>query len=431
MGCEAAPSGGGADDATVRVDGRVQYQVMEGFGTTVRLFDDPHLTETFDKASMRGAVVIPAAEQEAILNRLYGDLALTRVRPATDGGIEVDNDNADPEVSDSSKFNFAWKRNDGFVDYYKRTTSRRPTQVFLSPVSLEKWQKASTPAEYTEWAMTVMRRWRALGVDLPYYSVVNEPGGEQDVSGEFIRDVIKLLGPKLRAEGFPTRMMIPDDINPTQALQRIRVVLGDPAAAPYVGAIAYHLYGSPQGRAEIKELAARYGVPVWMTEYYQADALEWANTVHELIDRDGASAVDYLWGFFGQWVDDGDQLITVTHAGDRYTGYSINKQYYTFGQFTRFVAPGSRRIAAVSREKSLRTTAYVKDGRLTIVAINNGAAALPASFALAGVPCGAQVLPVTTNATESWKQLAPLPLDGGRFSVTLAPGSVTTFTSGV
>src|SRR5881227_1948786 len=37
----------------VTIDPRSHFQTMQGFGTTERLFDDPHVTETFDQATRR------------------------------------------------------------------------------------------------------------------------------------------------------------------------------------------------------------------------------------------------------------------------------------------------------------------------------------------------------------------------------------------
>lgn len=40
--------------AVVTVDGSVRHQTMDGFGSSVRLFDDPHVFENFNAATGRG-----------------------------------------------------------------------------------------------------------------------------------------------------------------------------------------------------------------------------------------------------------------------------------------------------------------------------------------------------------------------------------------
>ena len=101
---EAATSGA----ATITIDPSRRFQTIDGFGTSQTVFDDPHVTETFDPATQRAAAIPPAADQAKILDALYRQLGLTRVRIHPDG-IEPVNDNADPNVADLSKFSFDWK----------------------------------------------------------------------------------------------------------------------------------------------------------------------------------------------------------------------------------------------------------------------------------------------------------------------------------
>jgi len=88
-----------------------RFQTMQGFGTTERLFDDPHVTETYDPTTQRAAIVPPAADQAKILDALYRQIGLTRVRFHPDP-IEPVNDNADPNSADLSKFDFSWRKSD-------------------------------------------------------------------------------------------------------------------------------------------------------------------------------------------------------------------------------------------------------------------------------------------------------------------------------
>jgi len=148
----------------IAIDTSVTHQVMDGFGSSSRVWDDPHVANV-------SPTVIPLEVQNEILTRLYTDLGLTRVRPATGGGIEPVNDNDDPFTFDWSKFNFEWKRNDAHVDFVKQAIPYGLKVYFLSPIILEKWMTESNPEEYVERAMAVLLRWRALGVELPFYSI--------------------------------------------------------------------------------------------------------------------------------------------------------------------------------------------------------------------------------------------------------------------
>src|SRR4051812_37100459 len=101
--CPVSPAALPAADVTVTLDPTQRFQTIQGFGTTQRLFDDPHTTETFDAVTRRATATPPAEEQARILDALYVDLGLTRVRFHPEG-LETVNDNADPLSTDLSKF---------------------------------------------------------------------------------------------------------------------------------------------------------------------------------------------------------------------------------------------------------------------------------------------------------------------------------------
>ena len=69
--------------AAVTVDAGVRHQTMDGFGHSLRVFDDPHVFENFDPATGRAATVLTTAQQHEVMDRLYRELGLTRVRPVS------------------------------------------------------------------------------------------------------------------------------------------------------------------------------------------------------------------------------------------------------------------------------------------------------------------------------------------------------------
>ena len=420
----------------VTVNPALRFQTIAGFGTSTRLFDDPHLTETFDAATQRSAVLIPTAEQARILSALYTDLHLTRSRYATDPGVEVVNDNADPAFTDLSRFDFRWKRLDGHVEHVLAAKQFGLTMWYGSPIAIESWMSHSDPAEYVEWAMAIIRRWRTQGATLPYWSIVNEPGYKGDLPATFVRDAVKMLGVKLSAEAIPTRLVIPDDVNPEKALSQAQLILADPIARQYVGAIAFHLYDAVYPPAlpnigslgELAGLARQYGIPLWMTEWYTPDWFTWARTMHSMLADYNVAAVDYMWGFLGQWESVGSQLITITHNGMSYTGFVKNKQYWTMGHYSRFIPPGAVRILATSSDPSVLTTAYLVADRLVVVALNTGGSEKSVQVAFgAGSPCVQVMTSERSSGSETARILEPVTLTGPGFTTALPSGSITTF----
>jgi len=418
-----------ASAVNIRVDPRIAYQVMEGFGTSSRVWEDPHLADA-------PSSVVPPAAQEEILGLLYRDLGLTRVRPILDAGIEPVNDNPDPATFDWSRFRFDGKRNDAHVAFVRQARGYGLRVYFPAPLMAEPWMTEEAPEEYAEWLMAVLLRWRALGLEPPYVSVINEPGHRRSGlwTAGWLRGVVRSLGPRLRAAGLGTLLVIPDDLNPTQAYGRAAAVLDDPAARPYVGALAFHLYGgSAADLVKLRALSARYGVPLWMTEFTDgryseyAGALQWATLVHRLISDDGVSAVDYIWGFFG---DQGRRraraLVALQFRQGQYQARLLTPMYYLMGQFSRFVRPGYTRVAASSPDHAVLVTAYRGAGDLVLVAINTGATPRPLDVTLADPAPFPSFRVVRTSRTERWVVPEPVLVRGGRLFTVLPGESVTT-----
>lgn len=438
-----------AQAAAVTVDARTVYQRMDGFGSSERVFDDPHVFDNFNPATARALTALTTNQQNEVLDRLYVDLQLTRVRPASPEtmagvGIEPQNDNADPNVLVPSQFDFAWKNLDAHIDYIARARQRGVNTWFLSPLNRERWMGTTTAndaAEYAEWLLAQALRCQTLGVALRYLSVANEPSYSRNtMSGAFIRDVIKNLGPRLRAAGLDTLFVIPDDVRSSDAAAKTQIILADPVARSYVGALATHLYDeSLTNVTAMRVLGEQYGLPLWMTEFSLALAgsaglgngpFDYAGLIHELLGNYNVSAVDYQWGFFGQW-ENRSQLVILNHnttGAQSYTGYTLSKEYYVTGQYSKFVTPGAYRIRADSTNSTIKVTAYLDWPQLTIVAFNSAASGNPeVSFNLAGLPAISAVTAVRTSATENWASLPALNVTGATFTATLPHQSVTTF----
>jgi O-glycosyl hydrolase len=210
-----------------------------------------------------------------------------------------------------------------------------------------------------------------------------------------------------------------------QALGRLQVILADPAARQYVGAVAYHLYNRG-GEADVKQLAEQYGLPIWMTEFSTGDDwFQWATILQQEIADYGASAVDYLWGYFGDW--DNSQLIRIRTNNGTYAGFDFNRQYYVMGQYSKFVRPGAVRVGATSAESDVTLAAFLSGPNEIVVATNTGSQALNVSFDLGSGGCLTRVDPTRTSETEGLQPLPTLTLDQSRFSTTLPAKSVTTF----
>lgn len=423
-----------AQNVSININAINVNQTMEGFGSSLRVFNDPHVIGGTTSDPITAWLVISAAAEDTILNLLYNELGLTRVRPATgeDGPIENPNDNNNPYVTDTSQFDFSWKKMDAHIDYVSRVVPRGVNTYFPSTIKIEDWMTESNPEEYAEWAFAIIKRWKDQGYELPYYAIMNEPGYIRGGiwSGEYLRDCIKLLGPKLDTAGINTKIVVPDDLNANEAYARSQIIMADTVAREYVGALAYHLYGgSNANKTAMMQLGQQYNVPVWMTEYSRPNAFDWGNLIHDVIANYNVSAVDHMWGFFGNQESNGTQYISLNFSGTNYTGYTINKHYYVTGQYSRYVKQGSQRIDATSSNTNVRVTAFKNGADFTVTVINNHSNPQSVDFAINGMNNLATLKAIRTSQTENWAILPDITVANDSFTATLAPNSITTFTT--
>ncbi len=353
-----------AQDAVVQinVDTEKTFQVMQGFGSSALPFDNGHIWN-----AKPGGIAprLTPEQRDEVLELVYQDLGLTRIRfTPNPGQSQRDIDQAIGHTQQALRFG---------ADTF-----------FISPLRLEAGMTEFNPEQYVDRAFWVIQYWKSKGLELPYYSIINEPGYTRSgiVSKEYILAVIKLLGPKLREAGLKTQFVITDDWTPGEAYKRCSYILADPDARQYVGALAYHLYSD--NAEDIRKMAAlskSYKIPVWMTEFSDPGyvgpngGLNWALTIHNLIVNGNVSAIDYMWAFFGEYSErswPGNTLIKLKSDanGLRYKGYERNAMYHAMAHFSRHVRPGFVRIAADSGDSGLRVSAYKKGDRFVLVVIN-------------------------------------------------------------
>jgi O-glycosyl hydrolase len=105
--------------------------------------------------------------------------------------------------------------------------------------------------------------------------------------------------------------------------------------------------------------------------------------------------------------------------------YTVAKQYYGYGNFTKFIRPGHR-IVASGDDNTL--AAFDPVGKkLVLVAVNDATTARPLTYDLGKFDGITTATPYRTSDTETLAQLSNVGVSGNQLSVTLSPKSVTTF----
>jgi O-glycosyl hydrolase len=406
----------------VKVDLAANRQTIQGFGSSNRVWMDPHVAD--------GQVFVPATAQAKILAALYGRLGLTRVRNVLDQGVQK---------TPGGRFESEGKLADAHIAFVKQAKRYGLKTFFPGPVYVEPWIGSDDVRAYVDWAMAMLQRWRAQGLEPPLYAPQNEPRINGDFPPRWLHDVVVQLGSRLRSAGLRTKLVIPDDENPADAYRRAVAVLEDPNARQYVGAVAYHVYRwdwrqSTADIVRLRQLAGRYKLPLWMTEYSSSDyrdwasSLEWAERMHVLLTDGGVGAIDYMWGYFGSW-SGGASLLSLNFSRDAYLGYTPTPRYWMMGQYSRFVRPGFRRVAATPSVDGVLVSAFKSPERAIIVATNPSGSTKSIRVTVRGGKVTGLVRPIRSSEEERWKSLPPIRLRGASFVVVLPPASMTTYTA--
>lgn len=400
----------------VTIDVSKTHQTMQGFGASMRIFSDPHLLGQNGTAD--NALHLSLTDEDAVLDSVYKTIGLTRVRAT----IQSNGTGATPESVPRRDWVFA----DGHIDIVKRAKAKGLREWWISPITFEPWIGGSNVVAYANWAIGEIRYWKSQGVELAWWSIANEPF-PAGISGEFIRDAVKLVGRQLAVDGSKTKLVIPDEINPINGATQARIVLSDPDARQYVGAIASHLYGTPvSAMADMSALATEYKIPLWMSEFFIVDTspMAWAGIVHRLIAGYNVSAVDYMWGFFGD--SDQAQLVAIHQTGNQFSGVTMTPASYATAQYARFVLPGAKRVDANSSDSTVLASAFVLDGKLTIVALNEGIIPKTVRFSMGSSPASGTMRVVRTSDTEKLAPIGTVVVTNGAFNVDLPAQSITT-----
>jgi glucosylceramidase len=294
----------------------------------------------------------------------------------------------------------------GQVSLLQEARKLNPQLLLMgSPWSAPAWMKRNgslvggqlDPRWYGAFADYLVRfstEFARLGIPLYAMSVQNEPEFEPpDYPGmrfpapERARFIAQELGPRL-AKLPAAPLLLEYDHNWDQPGSPLGV-LGDPAAARYVGGVAWHCYkGLVPAQSAVHDVHPQYDA--YLTECSGGgwekggwnEAMRWfyGNLVIES-QRHWSRAVafwnlalDEKAGPHAGGCKNCRGVVTVDTASGAITR---NVEYYALGHLTRCLRPGARRIASDSEPEGIATVAFrnADDGSLVLLAYNRASAA--------------------------------------------------------
>ena len=282
-----------------------------------------------------------------------------------------------------------------------------------------------------QYYLRYVREYQKQGVSLDFVSLFNEPSVYTKIAPEKIRDLLKdHVGPLFNREGVQTRIQPCETNDRRRAEQYWPVILDDPQARKYAGAIAYHAYGY-KDFDKIAALHRRYpDLKLWMTEVCHAyetglvprstvlprrdyeDGDFWGNQIVNDLES-GASA----WIYWNMILDErgGPWLVSeVHHDPDPNEQHPVviverNKEvtytglYYYLAHFSKFVRPGAVRVGARSAAEGVRCVAFQgKDGGIVAELLNSRKSPAPIELEWHGRLVGVE-LPALSISTFLWK----------------------------
>ncbi|MEM3104932.1 MAG: glycoside hydrolase [Candidatus Bathyarchaeia archaeon] len=431
--------------ATITIDGYVIYQEIEGFGGAGAYYE----------SLIRN---LREPQRSEVLDLLFSELGINIYRLRVWTRIEPENDDNDPNNFNWSRFYFS-SASDAQVWTAQQAKARGVTKFMASVWSPPGWMKNTgrepgggylLPEMYQEFAeflaAYIIGYKEKFGIEIGWISIQNEPDFSTEVwetctyTPEQMRDVIKVVGAKLRAEGLSTKIICPETAGCSSAMKYIDTVMADPEATQYVYAFAHHLYDinffNPDEKLTQMRImagyASRYNRPLWQTEYSYLgtvdagtfkEALATARHIHNFLTVENGS-VYLVWTLF--WYRE-TGLITIYSSNN---SYKVNPVYYAVKQYSKFISPGSRRIYASSNISDLLVSAYLNEpnGNVTIVIINKGSDTVKTKIQLKNIQWNL-FKQYRTSITEKCEYIGDIKESGGFLEITLPPESITTLMS--
>lgn len=275
-------------------------------------------------------------------------------------------------------------------------------KIFASPWSPPAWMKTNNNMlyggklmpEYNQtWAdyfVKFIQAYRAAGIPVWGITVQNEAEAVQvwesciytaKEEKDFVRDY---LGPTLGKNKLSDVKIMIWDHNRGIMYQRAEAAYEDPEASKYIWGTAFHWYvgehfdnvrmvhdAFPDKKLLYTEagMGGTWSSAINIAKNMILDLNNWANGYtfwNLLLDQTGGPR--HAGGVPSTSTNHNSNIITA----DLNTGeVFLNPPHYTFGQFSKFIKPGAKRIACTSNSDNFIATAFVNtDGKIAVVILN-------------------------------------------------------------
>jgi O-glycosyl hydrolase len=455
-----APVAGQAGTATITVTGTANgsNKIVRTFKVIVSALEAASaadvtidLSTTFQDIDGFGAFMGSGGADPDTIISLAKDIGMSMARfGLIGGGFEAVNDNSDPNILNLNGFNpdalslSNMRRIAPFVDKFILTVWSPAGWMKYNKWEngVESWSTNNRldPRYYDEYAEEIVALIRIVkretGKDIYAIGLQNEPQFNEpypscQVNENEFRDIIKVVGARLDAEGLGEVKLYWAEALPAQNSINyyINAVKADPVAAGYADIVAIHNYdadGASVGGAGCETWQDIYTwaqagsnhYKTWMTETsgHPDDwngAMTLAGNIFNALACGNASA----WVFWSFSVDPAsapEGLIVANRPSSR---YFVSKQFY------KYIRPGAVRVAATSAGIPALAFKDNNANTVSVILFNNTAQAQTVEIKGAGLPTTWESY--TTSNGRNCEKGATVDEDG---LIILPPSSVTTLT---
>lgn len=380
----------------VEVNDKLKYQSMDGFGFA--------LTGGSAQLMMK----MDAAQRESLLQELFGtaagDIGVSYIRVSigssdmNDHAFTYDDMPAGKTDADLKHFSLEPDATT-VVPVLKEILAINPRLKILgSPWSAPAWMKSNDAlkggslkpeyyATYAHYLATYIEQMKQHGITIDAITPQNEPLNPNNLPSlvmqakEEAQFISQALGPAFRSAGIKTKIIVYD--HNCDRPDYPMTILADPAAAQYVDGSGFHLYGG-EITAMTRVHDAYPHKNLYFTEQMTVDQpgdpkLDIAEPVARLIvgaPRNWSRNV-LLWNLaadphFEPHTNNGGCPVcegAITLDGNKVTR---NVAYYTVAHASRFVRPGSIRIASTEADGLSDVAFRTPDGHTALIVANPG-----------------------------------------------------------
>ena len=210
-------------------------------------------------------------------------------------------------------------------------------------------------------------------------------------------------------------------------------ILSNSSMDGWVDLMTTHGYGQLQNLAQPCTVCSQYNKQIWQTEVMKdntgytgtiSEAQTWSTSIYQALNQGGFSAYFYWWAM--NYTNDNQGLLNYNNS--TWT-YQIPKRLYVFGQFSRWMRPGSVLLTSTSSSSSLESTAALPvSGNIALVLSNTSTSSITVTVTLQNATTlPTSVTPYVTSSTQNQQQLSPITVTNGSFTVTVPAHAVETF----